>query len=141
MITRAVSRVFRGRVAAAVGDKQFAVGTDRGAEKLHKLTLVTLAVRPRAAHRARLTAGERILDLAAGTGTSSVPFHDKGATVVPCDFSLGMLQVGKQARPHLPFTAGDGTRLPFADATFDAAFEDIAARIQSLAPRLTTTKG
>ena len=65
-------------------------------------------------------AGERILDLAAGTGTSSVPFHDKGATVVPCDFSLGMLRVGKQARPHLPFTAGDGTRLPFADATFDA---------------------
>ena len=38
----------------------------------------------------------------------------------PCDFSLGMLRVGKQARPHLPFTAGDGTRLPFADDTFDA---------------------
>ncbi|MBF4163891.1 demethylmenaquinone methyltransferase [Nocardioides acrostichi] len=65
-------------------------------------------------------AGERVLDLAAGTGTSSEPFHDRGATVVPCDFSLGMLTVGKQARPHLPFTAGDGTRLPFADATFDA---------------------
>ncbi|CAB4759098.1 unannotated protein [freshwater metagenome] len=64
--------------------------------------------------------GERVLDLAAGTGTSSVPFHDKGATVVPCDFSLGMLRVGKQARPHLPFTAGDGTKLPFADDTFDA---------------------
>ena len=31
-----------------------------------------------------------------------------------------MLEVGKQARPHLPFTAGDGTRLPFADDTFDA---------------------
>ena len=31
-----------------------------------------------------------------------------------------MLQVGKQARPALPFTAGDGTRLPFADDTFDA---------------------
>ncbi len=31
-----------------------------------------------------------------------------------------MLQVGKRARPALPFTAGDGTRLPFADATFDA---------------------
>lgn len=64
--------------------------------------------------------GERVLDLAAGTGTSSQPFADRGAAVVPCDFSLGMLQVGKQARPHLPFTAGDGTRLPFADATFDA---------------------
>jgi len=64
--------------------------------------------------------GELVLDLAAGTGTSSQPFADRGAVVVPCDFSLGMLQVGKRARPHLPFTAGDGTRLPFADATFDA---------------------
>jgi demethylmenaquinone methyltransferase/2-methoxy-6-polyprenyl-1,4-benzoquinol methylase len=65
--------------------------------------------------------GELVLDLAAGTGTSSQPFADLGATVVPCDFSLGMLQVGKQNRPHLPFTAGDGTKLPFADETFDAA--------------------
>ncbi len=64
--------------------------------------------------------GEMILDLAAGTGTSSQPFADRGATVVPCDFSLGMLQVGKKAKPHLPFTAGDGTKLPFADGTFDA---------------------
>jgi demethylmenaquinone methyltransferase/2-methoxy-6-polyprenyl-1,4-benzoquinol methylase len=64
--------------------------------------------------------GERVLDLAAGTGTSSQPFADAGATVVPCDFSLGMLQVGKRARRHLSFTAGDGTRLPFPDATFDA---------------------
>lgn len=64
--------------------------------------------------------GEVILDLAAGTGTSSQPFADLGATVVPCDFSIGMLQVGKAAKPHLPFTAGDGTLLPFADDTFDA---------------------
>ena len=64
--------------------------------------------------------GERVLDLAAGTGTSSQPFADRGAMVVPCDFSLGMLRVGKQVKPHLAFTAGDGTRLPFADASFDA---------------------
>ena len=64
--------------------------------------------------------GEKVLDLAAGTGTSSQPFADRGATVVPCDFSIGMLTVGKQAKPHLAFTAGDGTRLPFADDTFDA---------------------
>ena len=64
--------------------------------------------------------GETVLDLAAGTGTSSQPFADRGASVVPCDFSLGMLRVGKAARPHLPFTAGDGTRLPFGDDTFDA---------------------
>ena len=64
--------------------------------------------------------GERVLDLAAGTGTSSVPFQQAGAYVVPTDFSLGMLSVGKAARPDLPFTAGDGTQLPYADDTFDA---------------------
>ncbi|MCR1783629.1 demethylmenaquinone methyltransferase [Nocardioides carbamazepini] len=64
--------------------------------------------------------GDRVLDLAAGTGTSSQPFLDAGAEVVPCDFSIGMLQVGKSQLPHLPFTAGDGTRLPFRDGTFDA---------------------
>ncbi|MDQ6524668.1 demethylmenaquinone methyltransferase [Nocardioides sp. LHD-245] len=64
--------------------------------------------------------GDRVLDLAAGTGTSSQPFLDAGAEVVPCDFSIGMLQVGKKQLPHLPFTAGDGTRLPFRDGTFDA---------------------
>lgn len=64
--------------------------------------------------------GELVLDLAAGTGTSSVPFRGRGAIVVPCDFSQGMLKVGKRERPSYPFVAGDGTRLPFAAATFDA---------------------
>jgi demethylmenaquinone methyltransferase/2-methoxy-6-polyprenyl-1,4-benzoquinol methylase len=64
--------------------------------------------------------GERILDLAAGTGTSSVPFHELGAEVVSCDFSLGMLQQGRAVRPDLRFVAGDATRLPFADHSFDA---------------------
>lgn len=64
--------------------------------------------------------GEKILDLAAGTGTSSQPFADAGATVVPCDFSIGMLEVGKRERPKLAFTAGDGMLLPFGDETFDA---------------------
>jgi demethylmenaquinone methyltransferase/2-methoxy-6-polyprenyl-1,4-benzoquinol methylase len=63
--------------------------------------------------------GERVLDLAAGTGTSSEPFVRAGADVVPTDFSLGMLRVGKARRPDLGFTAGDATRLPFADASFD----------------------
>ncbi|UGY92965.1 demethylmenaquinone methyltransferase [Streptomyces gobiensis] len=64
--------------------------------------------------------GERVLDLAAGTGTSSMPFSAAGAYTVPCDFSLGMLGEGKRRHPWMPFTAGDATRLPFADGTFDA---------------------
>ena len=83
------------------------VGQDR---RWRKAVVDAVDVRP----------GERVLDLAAGTGTSSQPFADRGADVVPCDFSLGMLRVGKRAKPHLSFTAGDGTRLPFDDDTFDA---------------------
>ena len=67
-----------------------------------------------------VSAGTRVLDLAAGTGTSSVPLADAGVEVVPCDFSYGMLAVGKRRRPDLGFVAGDATKLPFADASFDA---------------------
>lgn len=63
--------------------------------------------------------GERVLDIAAGTGTSSEPFADAGVDVVPADFSLGMLAEGDRRRPDLPFTAADATALPFADGSFD----------------------
>lgn len=68
-----------------------------------------------------VSAGQRVLDLAAGTGTSSEPYADAGINVIACDFSLGMLKVGKRRRPDIDFIAGDATRLPFADNTFDAS--------------------
>jgi demethylmenaquinone methyltransferase/2-methoxy-6-polyprenyl-1,4-benzoquinol methylase len=64
--------------------------------------------------------GERVLDLAGGTGTSSLPFRDAGARALCCDFSFGMLRVGRARQPGLDFVAGDAMRLPFADASFDA---------------------
>jgi demethylmenaquinone methyltransferase/2-methoxy-6-polyprenyl-1,4-benzoquinol methylase len=67
-----------------------------------------------------LRPGDRLPDLAAGTGTSSGPFHDAGVQTVACDFSLGMLRVGRRRRVDVPFVAGDGTRMPFADGAFDA---------------------
>jgi len=77
--------------------------------------------------------GERILDLAAGTGTSSEPFVRAGAFVVPTDFSLGMLNVGRERQPDLPFVAGDGLHLPYADGVFDAA--TISFGLRNLADR------
>lgn len=64
--------------------------------------------------------GHRILDLAAGTGTSSRDFADAGALVVPVDLSLGMVTEGKKRQPDLGFVNADGLQLPFADDTFDA---------------------
>lgn len=76
----------------------------------------------RAVVRAAVNAsrGDTVLDIAAGTGTSSEPFADAGVNVVPADFSLGMLRVGIRRRPDLAFTAADALRLPFADGSFDA---------------------
>ena len=78
----------------------------------------------------RALPGERVLDLAAGTGTSSVTFAAGGADCVACDFSLGMLQAGKARRGgasdgssstgRVAFAAGDAMRLPFKDDSFDA---------------------
>ena len=93
--------------------------------------------------------GERVLDLAAGTGTSALSFTASGADCVACDFSLGMLRAGRArlagadgpptARDYgrrlrglaggsrgvappgrLGWVAGDALRLPFRDEAFDA---------------------
>jgi demethylmenaquinone methyltransferase/2-methoxy-6-polyprenyl-1,4-benzoquinol methylase len=84
---------------------------------------------------ARLVAARHdslVLDIAAGTGTSSRAVTKSGARCVACDFSEGMLRVGARrlARGHPPgrpsgaagqvgFVAGDAQVLPFASATFD----------------------
>jgi demethylmenaquinone methyltransferase / 2-methoxy-6-polyprenyl-1,4-benzoquinol methylase len=68
-----------------------------------------------------LQPGERVLDLAAGTATSSAALARSGADVVGCDFSLGMLQVGRRAgHEGVELVAGDALRLPFRDGCFDA---------------------
>ena len=64
--------------------------------------------------------GTRVLDLAAGTGTSAAEYAADGADVVACDFSTGMIAEGRRRHPGIAFVAGDATALPFADGTFDA---------------------
>ena len=64
--------------------------------------------------------GHRILDLAAGTGTSSMAFLRDGVEVIASDFSEGMLAEGRKRHPELEFVFADATNLPFKDAEFDA---------------------
>ena len=64
--------------------------------------------------------GERILDIAAGTGTSSAAIAKSGARVIAFDFSAGMIEEGRQRHPELEFVEGDAQKLPFGDDEFDA---------------------
>ncbi|NYE21236.1 demethylmenaquinone methyltransferase [Microbacterium immunditiarum] len=73
--------------------------------------------------------GERILDLAAGTGASSVSLARSGAEVVAADFSPGMIAEGRRRHGpgapgggirNLSFVEADATALPFGDDEFDA---------------------
>jgi demethylmenaquinone methyltransferase/2-methoxy-6-polyprenyl-1,4-benzoquinol methylase len=63
-------------------------------------------------------AGERVLDLAAGTGVSTVELARSGAWCVATDFSQGMLRAGLSRR--VPMVAGDALHLPYSDGVFDA---------------------
>jgi demethylmenaquinone methyltransferase/2-methoxy-6-polyprenyl-1,4-benzoquinol methylase len=75
----------------------------------------TRAVAPRAA--------ETILDVAAGTGTSSASLARNGASVVAADFSEGMIEVGRRRQagnPFIRFVQADAMDLPFDDDSFDA---------------------
>lgn len=64
--------------------------------------------------------GERVLDIAAGTGTSSAALAKSGAEVIALDFSPGMVEEGRKRHPDLTFVQGDAMKLPFADGEFDA---------------------
>jgi demethylmenaquinone methyltransferase/2-methoxy-6-polyprenyl-1,4-benzoquinol methylase len=63
--------------------------------------------------------GERILDLAAGTMTSTQPYVAAGSIAIACDFSIGMLREGRSRHKNIPGVAGDALNLPFADGLFD----------------------
>jgi len=100
---------------------QVAAGYDRtnavlslGNDRLWRVA-VTRAVAPRP--------GQRILDIAAGTGASSVSLARRGAEVVAADFSQGMIAEGRRRHAdvaNLTFEQADATALPFADDAFDA---------------------
>lgn len=64
-------------------------------------------------------AGMKILDIAAGPGSSSEILYKAGADVISLDFSAGMLEQGKRVRPYLNFIQGDALNLPFEKNTFD----------------------
>lgn len=65
--------------------------------------------------------GDMVMDLAAGTGTSTTSIAHAGARVVAADFSLGMMSEGRRRGAPVPFVGADAQHLPFATDSFDAA--------------------
>jgi ubiquinone/menaquinone biosynthesis C-methylase UbiE len=87
----------------------------------------------------------RVLDIGCGTGRLAERLvAERVPSVVGCDFSAGMLAQAAErlasAGSRVALARGDATRLPFADATFDAAvsteafhwFPDQAAALREL---------
>ena len=64
--------------------------------------------------------GERILDVAAGTGSSSAALARSGARVVAVDISPGMIAEGRRRHRKIEFVEADAMALPFGDDEFDA---------------------
>lgn len=91
--------------------------------------------------------GDLVLDIAAGTGTSSRAFTAAGARCVASDFSLGMLRAGAARRRSrlVSFVGGDALTLPFAAASFDVVtisfgLRNVADTGGALAEMLRVTK-
>jgi ubiquinone/menaquinone biosynthesis C-methylase UbiE len=74
-------------------------------------------------------AGQRVLDVAAGTGTSAIPSAQRGADVVATDLTPELLDVGRAAAGaqgiELTWQTADAEALPFADARFDVVMSSI----------------
>lgn len=73
--------------------------------------------------RADVRAGERVLDLASGTGDIAVAAADAGARTIGLDITHRMMELARarvSTRPRpIPFLTGDMTALPFATRSFD----------------------
>ena len=84
--------------------------------------------RSRAADMADAGHGSKVLDVATGTGDLAIELSSRGAEVVGCDFSPGMLEIARQKAPSLRFEEADALALPYPDDSFDAATVGFGAR-------------
>jgi 2-polyprenyl-3-methyl-5-hydroxy-6-metoxy-1,4-benzoquinol methylase len=73
--------------------------------------------------------GQRVLDVAAGTGTSAIPSARRGAEVIATDLTPELLDVGRAAAEaegvELRWQTADAEALPFADAEYDVVLSSI----------------
>jgi ubiquinone/menaquinone biosynthesis C-methylase UbiE len=80
--------------------------------------------------------GDRVLDVAAGSGNTAIPAALAGASMVASDLHLGTAQVraatGHGARPRGEVAAGRPEALPFADGEFDTVLSCVGVMFRPL---------
>jgi SAM-dependent methyltransferase len=83
---------------------------------------VIAATGPALVRAAGIRAGQRVLDVGAGSGNASVPAAKAGATVVASDLTPELLEHGRRAAPDaaIAWEVGDAEALPYGDGAFDA---------------------
>jgi demethylmenaquinone methyltransferase / 2-methoxy-6-polyprenyl-1,4-benzoquinol methylase len=74
----------------------------------------------RAAARAVVRPGDRVLDLCCGTGDLALAGQEEGGDVTAVDFSAPMLARARSKSSEIVWLEADALHLPFADASFDA---------------------
>src|SRR3954468_9021626 len=97
--------------------------------------------RERTADLARVSHGDRVLDVATGTGDLAVELRSRGAEVVGLDFSERMLELAREKAPDVRFDADNALELPYSDDEFDAVtvgfgarnFDDLRAGLSEMA--------
>lgn len=86
-------------------------------------TEVIAALGPTLVEACRIGVGDRVLDVAAGSGNVAVPAAATGASVVASDLTPGLFDVGRRlaadAGVEVEWAEGDAEALPYADHTFD----------------------
>jgi SAM-dependent methyltransferase len=75
----------------------------------------------------RVEAGERVLDVAAGTGNAAVPAARRGASVVASDLTPELLEIGRAEHPEadIDWQVADAEALPWPDASYDVVLSTV----------------
>lgn len=115
----AEDRALKAKHAAMWASGSYPTVVDEVVHALGGILVETLDIRP----------GQRVLDVAAGTGTSAIPSAQRGAEVVATDLTPELLAVGQAAAAAegvgLTWQTADAEALPFADAEFDVVMSSI----------------